>query len=85
MLRPLIGLAVLALPLLGVGCGTLLSLSDRNGEHYLASHCDCEVLKIAVAPSPDARFTLGPVLALPWVLCWGTDLAVSLTLSLIHI
>ena len=61
------------------GCGTLTTLPDRNGEYYLSSHRDCEAIKFAAHPSPYALIQLGPILSVPWILCWGVDLPISLT------
>lgn len=78
-MNTIIKMALLTTLALMTGCGTLTTLPDRNGEYYLSSHRDCEAIKFAAHPSPYALIQLGPILSVPWVVCWGLDLPISLT------
>lgn len=61
-----------------VGCGTLGNLAGRNGERYLAASADCQAIEHALHPNPYDCIQLGPIFTLPWIICWGADVPVSL-------
>jgi uncharacterized protein YceK len=72
-------LLLFSMLLSATGCGTAYHLSQMNGEYYLGSHVDCQAISVTFNHSQYAMFVPGSIVtAIPWLICWGVDLPVSL-------
>jgi uncharacterized protein YceK len=78
-MKAITSLAVLTLVAFLTGCGTLITLPDRNGEFYLASSADCKAIKTVQHPSPYGCLPTEALFTVPWTLCWAVDIPISLT------